>query len=40
MAEAMRSATMKEIGIDKGKSIYVSQVDANIPSFLRGIQCV
>jgi hypothetical protein len=40
MAEAMRSATMKEIGIDKGKAIYVSQVDANIPSFLRGIQCV
>lgn len=41
MAKAMRSATMREIGLDKGKAVYVTGMDAAIPSFLKGsTQCV
>ena len=36
MAEAMRDATMKEIGLDKGKVIYTPSVQLNVPSFLGG----
>lgn len=38
MAEAMREATMKEIGIDKGKAVYTTSVKLSVPSFLGGQQ--
>ena len=34
MAEAMRSTSRKNIGIDKGKVRYAPKIDADIPSFI------
>ena len=34
MAHAMRSATMREIGIDSGKIVYSAGIDAELPAFI------
>jgi len=39
MANAMKSATMKEIGLDKGKAVYEVGESINLPSFLGEVTC-
>ena len=39
MSHAMRSATHREIGLDKGKAIYITGKNAIIPSFLSSVTC-
>ena len=39
MANAMKSATMKEIGLDKGKAVYQVGESINLPSFLGEVTC-
>ena len=40
MSKAMRSATMREIGLDRGKTAYSVGIEMQVPSFMKGVQCV